>query len=412
MMSDANMNSLDQRLPRCGLWIIWGLLIVAAMAIWGQARSPAADPSAVATADAPGELLHRSIQAIVDRADRWRGVVPEIITAKQRLPPSGDARDYQSLSIYWWPNPDTDDGLPYVQRDGRRNPEIRDYDLPRINRFADAVEDSAIAYAMTGRDEFGQTAIDWIDAFLLDPQTGMNPNMNFAQGIPGGEAGNRQGIIELLAITHRVLPSIVRLRDHPAWTDDRQSKLHVWCRSMRDWLLQSPMGLQESVRLNNHGLWYDVQILSLNEVLGDRAASIDRLRDVTAARLELAVLPSGDQPFEWLRTKSWHYGLYNVDAMLTLCQIDRQIADSTGRATLLPTGRVGAAIDLMTTAAEAGRWPYQEIQPVDWRRSIAPTLWRAGAILGDSSYQELAVRWAAPGALDAQRIRWPKNDAP
>ena len=29
-----------------------------------------------------------------------------------------------SQAPYWWPDPDTPDGLPYVRRDGERNPEI------------------------------------------------------------------------------------------------------------------------------------------------------------------------------------------------------------------------------------------------------------------------------------------------
>src|SRR4051812_27315839 len=45
------------------------------------------------------------------------------VTSKTRVPPSGDKRDYMSLGPYWWPNPETSDGLPYVRRDGMVNPE-------------------------------------------------------------------------------------------------------------------------------------------------------------------------------------------------------------------------------------------------------------------------------------------------
>src|SRR5689334_16375092 len=44
---------------------------------------------------------------------------------KAAVPPSGDKHDYISLSRYWWPNPNTPDGLPYIHRDGEVNPEIR-----------------------------------------------------------------------------------------------------------------------------------------------------------------------------------------------------------------------------------------------------------------------------------------------
>ncbi|WP_200791335.1 alginate lyase family protein, partial [Klebsiella variicola] len=35
---------------------------------------------------------------------------------------SGDKHDYYSFPPYWWPNPDTKDGLPYIRKDGQTNP--------------------------------------------------------------------------------------------------------------------------------------------------------------------------------------------------------------------------------------------------------------------------------------------------
>ena len=49
---------------------------------------------------------------------------PFSVTDKAVVPPSGDKHDDMSQAPYWWPNPATPNGLPYVQRDGERNPEI------------------------------------------------------------------------------------------------------------------------------------------------------------------------------------------------------------------------------------------------------------------------------------------------
>src|SRR5258708_35913864 len=35
------------------------------------------------------------------------------VVDKPMTPPSGDKHDFLSLARYWWPNPDTPDGLPY-----------------------------------------------------------------------------------------------------------------------------------------------------------------------------------------------------------------------------------------------------------------------------------------------------------
>ena len=40
-------------------------------------------------------------------------------------PPSGDKRDYMSMGPYWWPDPNKKDGLPYIRKDGRINPESK-----------------------------------------------------------------------------------------------------------------------------------------------------------------------------------------------------------------------------------------------------------------------------------------------
>src|SRR5687767_4063527 len=38
------------------------------------------------------------------------------------IPPGGTRHDYMSQAPYFWPNPETTNGLPYVRRDGERNP--------------------------------------------------------------------------------------------------------------------------------------------------------------------------------------------------------------------------------------------------------------------------------------------------
>ena len=45
------------------------------------------------------------------------------VTDKTLSPPSGNKHDYMSLAPYWWPNPNTANGLPYIRRDGVVNPE-------------------------------------------------------------------------------------------------------------------------------------------------------------------------------------------------------------------------------------------------------------------------------------------------
>ena len=116
--------------------------------------------------------------------------------AGKPIAPSGDPRDYVSLSPYWWPNPDVPSGEPYVRRDGEVNPERFDYDTPKLGDFGQAVRLLAFAYAMTGDEKYAERALEHVRAWFVTPETRMNPSMRFAQFIPGVSLGRRVGIID------------------------------------------------------------------------------------------------------------------------------------------------------------------------------------------------------------------------
>src|SRR5207302_773663 len=78
---------------------------------------------------------------------------------KRRVPPSGDKHDYVSMGPYWWPNPAKRGGLPYVRRDGERNPEMRDdYDAPRLAATTGAVTTLGLAYYFTDDEKYARRA--------------------------------------------------------------------------------------------------------------------------------------------------------------------------------------------------------------------------------------------------------------
>ena len=67
--------------------------------------------------------LKAALTKLTREADRALISAPLSVMHKEFTPPSGDRHDYVSLAPYWWPNPNTHNGLPYVRRDGEINPE-------------------------------------------------------------------------------------------------------------------------------------------------------------------------------------------------------------------------------------------------------------------------------------------------
>src|SRR4029434_4770803 len=78
---------------------------------------------------------------LIREADR--ALISETLSVVQKEfnPPSGNKHDYMSIAPYWWPNPNTPNGLPYVRRDGEINPE-RDQtsDRKRLDNMVQAVK--------------------------------------------------------------------------------------------------------------------------------------------------------------------------------------------------------------------------------------------------------------------------------
>jgi len=221
-----------------------------------------------------GEAPYRGARAAVLRAgnqhlrDRLVSV-----TDKVQLPPSGDRHDYLSFGPYYWPNPGTSSGLPYVFRDGRVNPEfyaISDY--ASFQRLVDAVNSLAAAYYFTDEAVYSEKASLMLRTWFLDRATRMNPSMKYAGARKGVDRGAPEGIIELSRLAE-IIDDVKILQASPNWSIRDQVGMTAWCARYVRWLRTSANGIAESASRQNHGTLYDLQAASLAEFLGEHAAA-------------------------------------------------------------------------------------------------------------------------------------------
>jgi hypothetical protein len=317
-------------------WTQWG------WRYWPRVETFAADPQS--TADRPFAIVFETAPAAASKLDEAMQRPIVTLLAKAQPSISGDARDYTSLSIYWWPNPLT--GLPWVQRDGQRNPAAADYDAPHLRRMVSTVRTLSAA----ARADADERALQWLRAWLVTPATRMNPHLTFAQMMPGIAAGGRQGIIEGLPIATDLLDAL-------AWMDARHAipaadriAIRQWLGEYLSWLLQSRAGRSESTRANNHGTWYDVQIAALARSLGLAALEKETLAR-SRTRLATQFTPEGAQPHELSRARSWDYSLYNLKAWLHL--------EHLAQAHKEPLWPHGPAKALHYLRQHAATWPRQ-----------------------------------------------------
>jgi len=193
---------------------------------------------------------------------------PFSVVNKDTTPPSGDRHDYMSQAPYWWPNPDTPDGLPYVRRDGERNPEIyKITDHRDMDRLIEAVETLALAYWFTGDEVSAAKAADLLRVWFLDPGTRMNPHLEYSQAIPGLNTGRGIGLIETSGLV-RVVDAVGLLAGSKAWGPHDQQGLQAWFGRFLEWMQDSPKGREEAAARNNHGTYYDLQVASFALFVG------------------------------------------------------------------------------------------------------------------------------------------------
>ncbi|HEX8041149.1 MAG TPA: alginate lyase family protein, partial [Chryseosolibacter sp.] len=255
------------------------------------------------------------------RAGEYLDVAPYTITKKTSLPPSGDKHDYESQGPYWWPDPKSKDGLPYIRRDGERNPEIEKLtDHRYLSEMTRAVKILSLAFYLTGDERYGTKAAAFLRTWFIDPSTRMNPNLNFGQRIPGRTDGRDIGIIETRDIGE-VTDAVGLLQGAKDWSASDQAGMEAWTRAYLDWLLHSENGKGEVKQHNNHGTWYDVQVTALALFTWQDDIARQALLRARDERLAKHIEPDGRQPAELARTRSWSYSVMNLQSFFTLATL-------------------------------------------------------------------------------------------
>src|SRR5262245_38507214 len=216
---------------------------------------------------------------------------PFSVVSKDVTPPSGDKHDYMSQAPYFWADPAKPNGLPYIRRDGERNPEINKISDHRVmDEMVAAVETLALAYYLKGAEAQADKAARLLRAWFLDPATRMNPNLEYAQGIPGINTGRGIGLIETRGLT-RVVDAVGLLAGAKAWTDADQRGVQDWYAKFLQWMRESKNGRDENAAKNNHGTYYDLQAVSFALFLGKKDLSISILQTARGKRIAAQVEP-------------------------------------------------------------------------------------------------------------------------
>jgi alginate lyase len=329
-----------------------------------------------------------ALKNLLTQANTDLGAGPWSVTSKSQLPPSGDKHDYLSLAPYWWASqPVTADnpwGCPFIQKDGIRNPlvdSITDHAY-RGSAFS-AIYRLTLAWYYTGDARYARRAALDLRTWFLDPATKMNPNMNFAQGIPCKFDGRGIGIIEFSYTLTQVVDatSILSSAGAPGWSNTDQTGMSSWYTQFLTWLRTNKNGTDETAAANNHGTFIDMMEASLALGTGqkDLAASLVKGAET---RIDKQVQPDGNQPLEATRTRSWHYFAFNLVAMTRMAQIGAHVGVDLWHYKNPSGAGIFTAVDYLIPGATQGKsvWTLPEL---DFRPYAALDVLHAAADAGD-----------------------------
>jgi hypothetical protein len=335
--------------------------------------------------------LKASLAALEDTARQALRLAPLSVMDKSVTPPSGDKHDYMSQAPYWWPDPSKPKGLPYIRRDGGRNPEInRITDHANFDRVMGAVSTLGLAYHLTRREEYATHAARLLRVWFLDPATRMNPHLEYGQGIPGITEGRGIGIIETRGLPD-LLDGVLLLAGSGAWKLADENSLHAWMTAYLRWLIESSHGKAEAQNGNNHETWYDVQVAALALFTGQRDLA---RRTLEAARTRIAaqIEPDGRQPRELERTRSWDYSIFNLRAFFDLAALSERANLDLWNYQTADGRSLRKALDYLVPFA-SGERKWTDAQITTFRPSELHALLRRAAVAWkEPTYRELAAK--------------------
>jgi hypothetical protein len=315
---------------------------------------------------------------------------------------SKDKHDYYSLATYYWPNPNTSDGCPYIHKDGQWGPTIvATGDLQAWANTWQAFSYLTLAWWYTGKAAYASRAELLIRTWFLDSATRMNPNMNFGQVVPCEKTGRKEGVLEMSQALTQVMDGL-RILDTgaPGWTSTDQSGMTGWFTAYLKWSTTASIAVAEGKATNNHGTWKDLQDAALEYYLGQMSAATKLVTSVKTNRINKQIDSSGKQPMEMSRTRPWHYANYNLQGLIRFAELGRKVGVNLWSYTGSGGGSMTKAVDfLLPYGTGAKKWTFSDLD-VFHASDLRDKAHAAASEAGDSKAKTAYPMIASPPGAD------------
>jgi len=343
---------------------------------------------------------------VLRAANEYLTAAPITITASSSPRSKGGKHDYFSEGDYWWPDPKNPNG-PYIRRDGFSDPQNFNDHREALIRLSLIVPALTAAWLITEDKRYAAHAVLHLRAWFIDPETMMNPNLEYAQAIWGVSPGRGTGIIDTLHLVE-VSRAARHLEKAQAMTPAEALGVRNWFAAYLVWMRDSKNGKEEEAAKNNHGTCWAAQAAAFAAYTGNEEALAlcrERFRELLPAQMAA----NGSFPLELARTKPYSYSLFDLDALAIVCLIASAAGSSQDNLWefALPNGdRFKKAVDFMFPYIEdKSKWPYaKDVEYFDDLPNRQPSLLFAGLAYREPKYIALWRR-LNPDPKTAEIIR-------
>ncbi|WP_435675975.1 alginate lyase family protein [Polaribacter sp.] len=328
-------------------------------------------------------------QKLISKADVLLKSPNPTVMHKTLIPPTRDKHDYLSISRYWWPNPDYKDGLPWTKFDGLTNPitQTDDVDRKRLGVMSKGVWTLSLAYYFTNNEMYAQKAISMIETWFINPNTLMNPHLEFAQSVPGIAIGRPSGILDGRTIVRFVPDAIHLLSTSKHWLNSHQEITTDWFSEYLTWLKESDLGIKGSKQENNHGSWYKYQVASLGLFLGDTTLTKKTVQ-LAQKSLDNMLDDKGGQPLELARTRPFFYSCFNLQALANIAVIADKIGIDMWHYETDSKKSLALAINYLTPVLEGKEWHNNMLDELDYT-ALIPIVSEASKKVNTEEYNKI-----------------------
>jgi hypothetical protein len=337
----------------------------------------------------PSSVYYPAFEKLVKDAVSALNEGPFSVTFKEMVPPGGTKHDYMSQGPYWWPDTTKPDGLPFIRRDGVTNPQAG-IDRRQIGSLMDATRKLSLAWYFTGEEKYADRAAYLLKVWFIEPDTRMNPHLEFAQSIPGITTGRGIGIIDVRGM-HTLVDAITLLENSGAIETADMNGIKKWFSDFFQWLTTSKNGKDEDDYKNNHSVAYDVIVTSIARFLGNDEYAAKKISEMPARRIDPMIESDGRQPEELIRTNAFGYSVSNLGNFFDAGETGLKVGVDIFGYVNSKGGSLRGALDFLTWyIGREEEWQWQQIGGFEDREnSLGLLVRRAARYYNEPAYKKL-----------------------